>query len=170
MSPSHPNPDPTPAQVHAALRRAHGVALRALSLGRHPFGALLLAPDHETVLAEQGNIDTVNHAEATLARTVASQYTPEFLWACSLVTTFEPCAMCAGTSYWAHIGRVIYGAGEEALLSLTGNHAENPTLALPCREVFARGQKPVRVFGPVSDNPELQNLLLQPHKDFWQKP
>ena len=62
------------------------------------FGALLLAPDHETVLAEQGNIDTVNHAEATLARTVASQYAPDFLWDCSLVTTFEPCAMCAATA------------------------------------------------------------------------
>jgi tRNA(Arg) A34 adenosine deaminase TadA len=163
-----PNPDPTPAQRHAALRRAHAVALRALGLGRHPFGALLLAPDHETVLAEQGNIDGVNHAESTLARTVASQYDPDFLWACSLVTTFEPCAMCAATAYWAHIGRIVYGAGESTLLELTGNHAENPTLALPCREVFSRGQKPVRVFGPVDDAPDLEALLLAPHRRFWQ--
>jgi tRNA(Arg) A34 adenosine deaminase TadA len=160
------HPDPTDAQIHAALRRANAVALRALSLGRHPFGALLLAPDHETVLAEQGNIDTVNHAEATLARTVASQYAPDFLWDCSLVTTVEPCAMCAGTGYWAHIGRVVYGASEEALLALTGDHAENPTLALPCRELFARGQKPVRVFGPVADA-SLLDELLAPHRDFW---
>lgn len=156
--------------MRAALRRAHAVALRALSLGRHPFGALLLGPDHDTVLAEQGNIDTVNHAESTLARTVASQYTPEFLWSCSLVTTFEPCAMCAGTSYWAHIGRLVYGASEASLLQLTGDHAENPTLALPCRQVFARGQKPVRVFGPFDDDPELHTLLLQPHRDFWTRP
>ena len=167
MSPTHPNPDPSPAQVQAALRRAHAVALRALDLGRHPFGALLLAPDHETVLAEQGNIDTVNHAESTLARTVASQYAPEFLWACSLVTTFEPCAMCAGTSYWAHIGRVIYGASESSLAGLTGNHAENPTLDLPCRDLFARGRKPVRVFGPVAEDNALHTLLLAPHRGFW---
>ncbi len=162
-----PNPDPTPAQMRAALRRAHAVALRALDLGRHPFGALLLGPDHETVLAEQGNIDTVNHAESTLARTVASQYAPEFLWSCSLVTTFEPCAMCAGTSYWAHIGRMVYGASEASLLKLTGAHAENPTLALPCRRLFAQGQKPIRVFGPFDDDAELHALLLQPHRDFW---
>jgi tRNA(Arg) A34 adenosine deaminase TadA len=167
MNATHPNPDPTPAQMDAALRRAHAVALRALSWGKHPFGALLLAPDHETVLAEQGNIDTVNHAEATLARTVASQYTPDYLWACSLVTTFEPCAMCAGTSYWAHIGRVIYGASEASLGALTGKHADNPTLALPCRELFARGQKPVRVFGPVAADSELHALLLAPHFSFW---
>ncbi|MBN9204076.1 nucleoside deaminase [Methylibium petroleiphilum] len=158
------HPDPSAAQIAAALRRANQVALSALALGRHPFGALLLAPDHQTVLAEQGNIDTVQHAEATLLRAVAAQHAPEFLWDCTLVTTFEPCAMCAGTAYWANIGRVVYGASEEALLALTGNHAENPTLALPCRELFARGQKPVRVFGPW---PELETELLAPHRGFW---
>ena len=159
-----PNPDPSPAQMLAALRRAHAVALRAMALGRHPFGALLLAPDHETVLAEQGNIDTVQHAEATLARTAATNHAPDFLWACTLVTTFEPCAMCAGTAYWANIGRIVYGAGEDALLVLTGNHADNPTLALPCRELVARGQKPMRVFGPFA---ELQAELIEPHRGFW---
>lgn len=163
-----PNPDPTRAQMVAALRRAQGVALGAMAQGRHPFGALLLAPDHETVLAEQGNLGTVNHAEATLAREVAGRYGPEFLWGCTLVTTFEPCAMCAGTSYWANIGRVVYGASEEALLGLTGAHEENPTLALPCRELFARGQKPVRVFGPFDDEPQLHDELLAPHRRFWQ--
>jgi tRNA(Arg) A34 adenosine deaminase TadA len=159
-----PNPDPAPDQIVAALRRANQIAMDAAALGRHPFGALLLAPDHQTVLAEQGNLDTVNHAESTLARTVAGQHAPEFLWGCTLVTTFEPCAMCAGTVYWAHIGRVVYGASEEALLALTGNHPENPTLALPCRELFARGQKPVRVFGPCA---ELEAELIAPHRDFW---
>ncbi|MDP3833419.1 MAG: nucleoside deaminase, partial [Hydrogenophaga sp.] len=58
----------TPDQVAKHLRRANEVARRAAGMGRHPFGALLVAPDDETVLAEQGNIDTVNHAESTLAR------------------------------------------------------------------------------------------------------
>lgn len=163
-APTFSHPDPTHDEMVAALRRAQQVAQRAMGLGRHPFGALLLAPDHRTVLAEQGNIDTVQHAEATLARTIASHHAPDFLWNCTLVTTFEPCAMCAGTIYWAHIGRVVYGASEEALLALTGNHAENPTLSLPCRELFARGQKPVRVFGPIA---ELQDELLAPHRSFW---
>lgn len=162
-----PNPDPTPSQIEAALRRANSVALGAMAQGRHPFGALLLAPDHETVLAEQGNLDTVNHAEATLARAAAGQYSPEYLWACTLVTTFEPCAMCAGTAYWANIGRIVYGASEEALLGLTGAHAENPTLALPCRELFARGQKPLKVFGPWPEGSPLHEALLAPHRDFW---
>ena len=36
-----------------------------------------------------------------------------------------------------------------ALLALTGDHEENPTLSLPCRAVFARGQRAVEVVGPV---------------------
>jgi len=135
-----------------------------MTLGRHPFGALLVAPDGETVLAEQGNINTVHHAEATLARHASLNFSREYLWDCMLVTTFEPCAMCAATAYWANIGHVVYGASEEALLALTGNHPDNPTLSLPCRSVFAAGQKAVEVIGPV---PELEADLLAVHADFW---
>ncbi|WP_291011143.1 nucleoside deaminase [Hydrogenophaga sp.] len=153
-------------QIHRHLRRANEVAQRAACMGRHPFGALLVGPDDETVLAEQGNIDTVNHAESTLARHAADNWPGEYLARCTLVTTFEPCAMCTGTIYWANIGRIVYGASEEALLALTGSHEENPTLSLPCREVIARGQKPIDVTGPVT---EVEAEMLAPHRDFWQQ-
>ena len=154
----------SPEQVIRHLRHANDVAKRAMAQGHHPFGAVLIAPDGETVLAEQGNVDTVNHAESVLARTAAQIYSADYLWQCTLVATFEPCAMCAATAYWANIGRIVYGAPEEKLLGLTGNHAENPTLNLPCRQVFASGQKAVEVIGPV---PELEAELLEPHASFW---
>ena len=151
-------------QVVRQLRRANEVARRALTLGRHPFGALLVAPDGETVLAEQGNVDTVNHAESTLARTATTNFTPDYLAQCTLVTTVEPCAMCAGTQYWANIGQLVYGMTERRLLDLTGNHGENPTLDLPCRSVFAAGQKTIEVIGPV---PEVEPEIAALHLDFW---
>jgi len=153
------------AQKLKALRRANEVARRAMAMGRHPFGAVLVAPDGDTVLTEQGNIDTVHHAEATLARTASLNYPAEYLAQCTLVTTFEPCAMCAGTIYWANIGRVVYGAEETALLALTGDHPENPTLSLPCREVFARGQKNIEVIGPVA---EVAEEMIATHRGFWE--
>ena len=156
---------PTPEQQLRHLRRANEVARQAMAAGHHPFGALLVAPDGETVLLEQANVDSVNHAEAVLARDASRQFAPELLWGCTLVTTVEPCAMCAGTQYWAHIGRLVYGMSEQRLLQLTGNHAENPTLDLPCREVFARGQKAVQVWGPV---PEAEEEIAALHRDFWQ--
>jgi len=155
----------TRTQAITALRRADAVARRAMTMGRHPFGAVLVAPDGDTVLAEQGNIDTVHHAEATLARTASLNWPADYLAQCTLVTTFEPCAMCAGTVYWANIGRVVYGAQEAALLALTGNHPENPTLSLPCRDVFARGQKPIEVIGPVE---EVADELVATHRGFWE--
>jgi tRNA(Arg) A34 adenosine deaminase TadA len=157
---------PTSAQVVALLSKAQAVAQRALDAGHHPFGAILVAPDHETVLLEQGNVDSVNHAEAVLARDAARRYAPDHLWHCTLVSTVEPCAMCAGTQYWANIGRLVYGMDESALLALTGNHAQNPTLALPCREVFARGQKDISVVGPVADMAEAIAAL---HRRFWRE-
>jgi tRNA(Arg) A34 adenosine deaminase TadA len=156
--------EPTPAQVVEMLERAHALARRAMDAGHHPFGALLVAADHETVLLEQGNVDSVNHAEAVLARAAAARYSPAELWSCTLVTTVEPCAMCAGTQYWAHIGRLVYGIEERTLLRLTGNHAENPTLDLPCRHVFARGQKDVRVIGPVA---AVGEPIVAMHKRYW---
>jgi tRNA(Arg) A34 adenosine deaminase TadA len=154
-----------PTQALQALRRANEVARRVLAQGHHPFGAVLVAADGETVLMEQGNVDAVNHAEAVLAREAASRFDAATLWGCTLVTTVEPCAMCAGTLYWAHIGGLVYGMSERRLLEMTGNHAENPTLDLPCREVFARGQKAVQVVGPVA---EVEEEIVALHRGFWQ--
>ena len=151
-------------QVLRHLRRANDVARRALALGRHPFGAVLIAPDGETVLAEQGNVDTVNHAESTLARTAATNFTADYLWHCTLVTTVEPCAMCSGTQYWANIGHLVFGMTERRLLELTGNHEENPTMNLPCRDVLGSGQKLIEVNGPV---PEVEAEIAALHQNFW---
>lgn len=156
----------TDEQAVRHLRAANRIAQAALDAGHHPFGALLVATDGETVLMEQGNVDAVNHAEAVLARRAAERFTPVELWGCTLVTTVEPCAMCAGTQYWAHIGRLVYGMAESDLLALTGAHPENPTLDLPCRELFARGQKPVQVIGPVA---AVADEIAALHRRFWHR-
>jgi tRNA(Arg) A34 adenosine deaminase TadA len=72
--------------------------------------------------------------------------------------------MCAGTLYWANIGRVVFGATEQRLLELTGSNDKNPTLDIPCRYVFEHGQKDVKVSGPF---PELEEEFVEPHKEFW---
>jgi tRNA(Arg) A34 adenosine deaminase TadA len=154
----------TPEQVRRHLASAQAVADAALAAGHHPFGAVLVGPDDETVLLTQGNVDTVRHAESELARAAAERFGGDELWRCTLVTTVEPCAMCAATAYWANIGRIVYGAEESELRAITGAHAENPTLDLPCRELLARGQKAVDVIGPV---PEAAEAILGVHRRFW---
>jgi len=150
-------------QMISHIRAADSVARSAAEHGHHPFGAVLVGPD-DAILMRQGNIDTVHHAEAVIARRAAAAYPAEFLWSCTLVSTGEPCAMCTGTLYWATIGRLVYGFEEEKLLAETGNNPKNPTMNLASRTVLASGQKPIEVFGPF---PEIEDELLAPHRTFW---
>ena len=151
-------------QVLKHLRTANEAAKEAVKSGHPPFGAVLVAPDGETVLVKQGNVSLMDHAETVIARQAFVKYDPDYLWKCTLVTTVEPCAMCAGNIYWADIGNVVYGVEEITAKKLTGADKRNPTMNLPCRTVFTAGQKPIRVVGPV---PELEDELLAPHRAYW---
>ena len=150
-------------QMIAHLRAANDVAHEAGAHGHHPFGAVLVGPD-DRILMRQGNLDVVRHAETELGRRAAAAYGPDYLWTCTLVTTFEPCAMCTGTLYWANIGRLVYGVEETKLLALTGDSEKNPTMSLSSRTVLGSGQKKIEVHGPF---PEIEDELIAPHRDFW---
>jgi tRNA(Arg) A34 adenosine deaminase TadA len=148
------------------MRRSFEVAQRARTHGNHPFGALLVSAAGEVLMeVENGYLpdrDMTGHAERLLATRASKQLDPKFLTACTLYTSAEPCCMCAGAIYWAGIGRVVYGLSERRLKTLTGNHAENPTLDLPCRTVFAAGQRQVEVIGPL-----LQDEAAAIHAGLW---
>jgi tRNA(Arg) A34 adenosine deaminase TadA len=138
------------------LRRTFDVARRSMTHGNHPFGAILVGQDHKVLLeAENGYMpahDGTAHAERLLATEACRTLSPEERSKATLYSSAEPCAMCAGAIYWAGIGRVVYGLSEHRLRSLTGNHPENPTLDLPCREVFRSGQRPTEVVGPLLED------------------
>jgi len=149
------------------LRRAIALASEAKAHGKHPFGALVVAGDG-TVVAEAINAfgwpngDATGHAELIAVREASRRTPPERLAKATLYTSAEPCAMCAGAVYWSGISRVAYALSEARLLQLTGDHPENPTLALPCREVFSRGQRRIEVLGPA-----LEDEAAAAHLEFW---
>ncbi|QAY66795.1 nucleoside deaminase [Paenibacillus protaetiae] len=150
------------------LRRSIEVSRLARESGNTPFGAVLVNAEGLIVL-EQGNVELTEHrctghAETALMEKASRLFTPAELWECTLYTTFEPCAMCSGAIYWGNVGRVVYAASEHALLRLTGDHPQNPTFDLPCREIFARGQKPIEVLGPF---PELEAEAVSVHDGYW---
>ena len=153
----------------ALLRKAFDVARRARAGGDHPFGSVL-ADAEGKALMEQGNgftsegRDRTAHAERLLASRAARAHDLEFLSRCTLYTSAEPCAMCAGAIYWAGIGRVVYGQTEKGLKEQTGAHEENPTLDLPCAIVFDAGQRPTEVVGPL-----LEAEAAELQADFWRR-
>jgi tRNA(Arg) A34 adenosine deaminase TadA len=91
-------------------------------------------------------------ALGVLVAAVSASLAREVLARATMYTSAEPCAMCSGATYWAGIGRVVYGLSERRLKELTGGHAENPTLDLPCRVVFAAGQRATHVVGPLLED------------------
>ena len=135
--------------------------------GDHPFGSVL-ADKSGRILARQGNGytseggDRTAHGDRLLASWAARNLSLDELKDCTLYTSAEPCAMCAGAIYWAGIGRVVYGQTERGLKEQTGAHEENPTLDLPCEIVFNAGQRPTELVGPM-----LEDEAAQLQADFW---
>jgi tRNA(Arg) A34 adenosine deaminase TadA len=149
------------------LRQAIELAREARADGRHPFGALIVNERGETIVTARNNAvrpggDPTQHAEMLACGEAGRRFTEATLAKCTLYTSTEPCAMCAGAIYWTGIGRVVFALAETGLLGYTGSHEENPTLDLPCREVFARGQRKIAVAGPL-----LEDEAGKVHEGFW---
>ncbi|KFY22161.1 hypothetical protein V493_06807 [Pseudogymnoascus sp. VKM F-4281 (FW-2241)] len=137
---------------------------------KRPFAALLLAPDNTTILMSSLSLSHVRHAECELARNAADNYAWDYLARCTMVSTWEPCAMCAGTIYWANIGRLVYMASEKSLREITGDgNKENMTLDLACHVVFAAGQTNVEVIGPLTDE-GWEDQVIEDSRRYWGYP
>lgn len=151
-------------QVH--LRSAIEIARQSRAHGNHPFGALLADANGEVLLTTENTVvterDCTGHAETNLMRRASREFDRDLLAGCTLYSSTEPCAMCAGAIYWGNVGRVVYALGEAQLLAITGDNPENLTLSLPCREVFARGQRRIEVVGPA-----LEEEAKKVHEGFW---
>lgn len=148
------------------LRRTIELARLSRARGDHPFGALLAGPEGEILLEAMNTCatlgDRTGHAERNLMTEASMTYGPEFLARCTLVSSAEPCAMCAGSAYWAGVGRVVHGLSEANLKALIGPDPENLTMDMPCRLVLASGQRQIEVVGPL-----LSEESATVHAGFW---
>ena len=95
--------------MEEALREA----LRALSLGEVPVGAVIVREGH---IVGRGcnrpviDHDPTAHAELQALREAGHVVGNYRLSDCDMYVTVEPCAMCAGAITHARIRRLIYGA------------------------------------------------------------
>ncbi|MFB2554278.1 nucleoside deaminase [Herbiconiux liangxiaofengii] len=158
-------PDALAPDDLSRLERAVDLARAARERGDHPFGALLVTGDGRVVEAmntvNTGH-DPIGHAETNLVRDAGQALERDELATATLYTSTEPCAMCTGAIYWADIPRVVFALSEEGLRDIVAAQEGVPTLALPSREVFARGGRPVEVVGPVA----LPGATAV-HEGFW---
>lgn len=149
------------------LRKTIEIADDSVRDGNHPFGALLFDAAGKIVVSAGNTYSKdfgTGHAELNVARQAAATIPAEQLQSYTLVTSVEPCCMCAGAVYWSGIGTLVYGLTEKRLAELTGDNPENLTMDLPCDNVFGAGQRKVDIRGPF---PEIEQEIVAAHIDFW---
>lgn len=159
------NPTDVSPDDESYLLRAIDVARRARENGNHPFGALLVTANGDVLEAENTvttDNDPTGHAETNLVR-LSARLSADVRRASTLYTSTEPCAMCSGAIYWSGIGRVVYALPEQMLGAMIPSEDGEPTMDLPCREVFARGGSTVTVAGPA-----VILEALDVHAGFWE--
>jgi len=83
-----------------------------------PFGAVVVKDG--SIVAEGVNRVTASkdptaHAEVVAIRSACAKLGTFVLKSCEIYTSCEPCPMCLGAIYWAHIARIYFGnAADEA--------------------------------------------------------
>lgn len=77
-----------------------------------PFGAVVVK-DGMTVAEGVNSVtaksDPTAHAEIVAIRKACSRLETFSLTNCEIYTSCEPCPMCLGAIYWAHISRIYFG-------------------------------------------------------------
>ena len=111
-----------------AMARSIELARRSDERGNHPFGCVITA--NGDLVAESENTvvtgrDCTGHAETNLMRLASQHFSEEQLGDCTLYTSTEPCAMCAGAIFWGNVRRVVYALSEVDLYELAGSSPEN---------------------------------------------
>ncbi|MBP1630577.1 MAG: tRNA-specific adenosine deaminase [Bacteroidetes bacterium] len=98
------------------MQEALKEAKLAYDMDEVPIGAVIVCRDR--IIARAHNLterlnDVTAHAEMQAFTAAANAIGGKYLNDCTLYVTMEPCVMCAGASYWAQIGKIVYGAKDE---------------------------------------------------------
>src|SRR5882724_5411153 len=92
-------------------------AREAEKRGEVPVGAVVVNAEGKVIATGYNRpisgVDPTAHAEIVALRIAATRVNNYRLTGCTIYTTLEPCAMCAGALVNARIARLVYGARDE---------------------------------------------------------
>lgn len=137
------------------MRQAITLAKNNVANGGGPFGAVIVRQGQVVATGVNrvtANADPTAHAEVMAIRNACAALHTFSLEGCEIYSSCEPCPMCLGAIYWAHIDRLYYGAdkqdaatagfddsfiyGEIALSPETRHLKSRALLAAEARDVF----------------------------------
>ena len=94
------------------MRRAIELSKMSVQNGGGPFGAVIAC--NGKIVAEGSNCVTLDcdptaHAEGSTIRKACKALKTFDLSGCEIYTSCEPCPMCFGAIYWAHLDKIYMG-------------------------------------------------------------
>lgn len=97
------------------MRQAIQLAVENIKNGGGPFGAVIVKDGK--VIARGVNRVTANndptaHAEVSAIRAACEALGTFSLEGCDIYSSCEPCPMCLGAIYWAHLDHLYFGANK----------------------------------------------------------
>ena len=94
------------------MQRAIKLSIENVKRGGGPFGAII-AKEGKVISTGTNQVtqknDPTAHAEITAIRKAARKLGTFNLSGCEIFTSCEPCPMCLGAIYWAHLDKLFYG-------------------------------------------------------------
>ncbi len=94
------------------MRKAIALSIENIQNGGGPFGAVIVK-DGKIVATGinrvTANTDPTAHAEINAIRKASKKLGTFDLTGCEIYTSCEPCPMCLGAVYWAHLDKMYYG-------------------------------------------------------------
>ena len=94
------------------MRKAIALSIQNIQKGGGPFGAVIVK-DGKVIATGVNrvtkNTDPTAHAEVTAIRKASKKLGTFDLAGCDIYTSCEPCPMCLGAVYWAHLDKMYYG-------------------------------------------------------------
>ena len=93
------------------MREAIRLSMNSVETGGGPFGAVIVKDGR--IIAGTSNSVTIDndptaHAEVNCIRKACKALGTFDLSGCDIYTSCEPCPMCLGAIYWAHLDRIFY--------------------------------------------------------------
>jgi tRNA(adenine34) deaminase len=137
-----PPREKTVLEIEDLMALAIEEAETSLRQGDCGFGAVVARQGEVVARArdtEKTGHDPTAHAELTAIRQAARELGRD-LSACQLISTHEPCPMCASAMLWAGITTVCYGC------SISDSIKQGRTrIDLSCKELYERAGKPLTI-------------------------
>ncbi|HBE80661.1 MAG TPA: nucleoside deaminase [Firmicutes bacterium] len=128
--------------IEECMKIAVKEAKISLCEGNHGFGAAIMKNGQIIASAhdkEDTENDPTSHAEMNVIRE-ASRKLGKKLSGCILVSTHEPCPMCASAIVWSSITEIAYGYSIHEALS-----QGRERIVLPCTEVFNQSNVNIKI-------------------------